>query len=58
MAHHKRRRPKHQRGGCLFCKSHKHEGAAKIERNPKRLPKDQDIQEGLYDRTFSYRICE
>lgn len=25
MAHHKRRRPKHQRAGCLLCKSHKDE---------------------------------
>ena len=23
--HHKRRRPKHQRAGCLFCKPHKDE---------------------------------
>ena len=25
MAHHKRRRPKHQRSGCLLCKSFKDE---------------------------------
>lgn len=25
MAHHKRRRPKHQRAGCLFCKPWKDE---------------------------------
>jgi hypothetical protein len=25
MANHKRRRPKHQRAGCLWCKPHKHE---------------------------------
>ena len=25
MAHHKRRRPKHQRNGCLYCKPHKDE---------------------------------
>jgi hypothetical protein len=25
MAHHKRRRPKHQRAGCLWCKPHKDE---------------------------------
>lgn len=25
MAHHKRRRPKHQRAGCLHCKPHKDE---------------------------------
>lgn len=27
MAHHKRKRPKHQRNGCLFCKPHKDNGA-------------------------------
>lgn len=30
MAHHKRRRPKHQRAGCLQCKPQKD------EREPKR----------------------
>lgn len=25
MAHHKRKRPKHQRGGCLMCKGYKDE---------------------------------
>lgn len=29
MAHHKRRRPKHQRNGCLQCKAHKDEREAK-----------------------------
>lgn len=28
MANHKRRRPKHQRAGCLCCKPHKDERAA------------------------------
>jgi len=23
--HHKRKRPKHKRAGCLMCKPHKHE---------------------------------
>lgn len=27
---HKRKRPKHQRAGCIFCKPHKDERAAKI----------------------------
>lgn len=27
MAHHKRRRPKNRRSGCLFCKAHKANGA-------------------------------
>jgi radical SAM superfamily enzyme len=26
MAHHKRRRPKKRRAGCLFCKPHKGNG--------------------------------
>lgn len=26
MAHHKRKRPKNRRGGCLFCKPHKANG--------------------------------
>lgn len=30
MAHHKRRRPKSRRAGCLFCKGHKHQREAKI----------------------------
>lgn len=27
MAHHKRKRPKSSRAGCLWCKPHKHQGA-------------------------------
>lgn len=27
MAHHKRRRPKSSRSGCILCKPHKHQGA-------------------------------
>lgn len=30
--HHKRKRPKHQRAGCLFCKPHKDERAPKMAR--------------------------
>jgi hypothetical protein len=30
--HHKRRRPKHRRAGCLFCKPHKDERLAKLIR--------------------------
>lgn len=29
MANHKRKRPKHQRRGCLLCKGHKDEREAK-----------------------------
>lgn len=30
MAHHKRKRPKHRRAGCLMCKPHKDERVRKI----------------------------
>ena len=30
--HHKRRRGKHQRSGCLFCKPHKRGGQSKFVR--------------------------
>lgn len=29
MANHKRKRPKHQRAGCIFCKPHKDERRSK-----------------------------
>jgi transposase InsO family protein len=32
MAHHKRKRPKHHRGGCLLCKPQKLPANAKVER--------------------------
>ena len=32
MAHHKRRRPKNRRAGCLLCKPHKANGAKNRER--------------------------
>ena len=32
VAHHKRKRPKHRRGGCLFCKPQKLTANAKGER--------------------------
>jgi len=31
MANHKRRRPKHQRAGCIFCKPHKDERMPKAK---------------------------
>lgn len=31
MANHKRRRPKHQRAGCLMCKPHKDERMPKAK---------------------------
>jgi hypothetical protein len=32
MAHHKRKRPKHRRSGCLLCKPHKLTANVKAER--------------------------
>ncbi len=32
MAHHKRGKPKSRRAGCLYCKGHKHQGEAKVDR--------------------------
>jgi len=32
MAHHKRKRPKHRRGGCLLCKPHKLTANVKADR--------------------------
>ena len=34
MAHHKRRRPKNRRAGCLLCKPHKANHAAHADRSP------------------------
>lgn len=36
MAHHKRKRPKQRRGGCLLCKPHKLTANAKSERRKGR----------------------
>ena len=33
LMHHKRKRPKHQRAGCLFCKPHKDERSPKTARS-------------------------
>lgn len=35
--HHKRKRPKSRRSGCLLCKPHKHQGWSKDKR---LLPRD------------------
>jgi hypothetical protein len=37
MAHHKRRRPKHRRSGCLLCKPQKLPANAKAERRRGQL---------------------
>ena len=34
MAHHKRRRPKKARAGCLYCKPHKGNGVGTIGKTP------------------------
>jgi hypothetical protein len=36
MAHHKRKRPKSRRSGCLLCKPHKLTARAKAERRRRR----------------------
>jgi hypothetical protein len=36
MAHHKRKRPKHRRSGCLLCKPHKLTANAKATRRRER----------------------
>jgi hypothetical protein len=46
MAHHKRKRPKNRRAGCLFCKPHKANGAkgkekAAVLRRLQDKPQDQ-----------------
>jgi hypothetical protein len=44
MAHHKRKRPKNRRAGCLMCKPHKMNGAKeKLRATVRRqLQKDRD----------------
>lgn len=37
MAHHKRRRPKRQRAGCMLCKPHKRNGSNLADRNTTSL---------------------
>lgn len=46
MAHHKRRKPKNARAGCLMCKPHKANGAKDAEtvQEQKNEPK---LNEGL-----------
>lgn len=43
MAHHKRKRPKHQRAGCLLCKPQKDERAKKKPKpsDQRKLQKDE-----------------
>jgi hypothetical protein len=44
--HHKRRRPKHRRAGCLWCKPHKDERERKLLRlKGRRAPLLLDAQD-------------
>lgn len=48
--HHKRRRPKNQRAGCLLCKPHKRNGVGEADANPPAVRrKTQDDVESLMD---------
>jgi hypothetical protein len=47
MTHHKRKRPKHQRAGCLHCKPHKDERGSQEEK-----ASDRRKAEGFFDGFF------
>jgi ribosomal protein L44E len=47
MPHHKRKRPKHQRAGCLLCKPHKDERVSKLRRLPPGQRRKVQREEGL-----------
>ena len=44
MAHHKRKRPKNRRAGCLLCKPHKANGAK--EKDPPAERRKMQPEEG------------
>lgn len=53
MAHHKRKRSKKQRAGCLMCKPHKMNGGKGLD------PRRQDLQVKAHNREirrFGYRV--
>ncbi len=54
MANHKRRRPKHQRGGCLYCKPHKDERAAKATPG---YASSEALRQDILDRLGEY-LCQ
>ena len=59
--HHKRRRPKHQRSGCLWCKPHKDERRAKLIRlkglkAPRRIRSEDETAE-LLQKLRSHPAC-
>jgi len=51
MAHHKRRRPKHRRAGCLLCYPYKTNGAPHAQRDPAsaRRRMQDDVRTGVAD---------
>jgi radical SAM superfamily enzyme len=55
MAHHKRRRPKHSRAGCLFCKPHKsnkskdREEAQTQQERKARISEKEQINDSLHN---------
>ena len=49
MSHHKRRRPKHQRAGCLMCKPHKDERDVTTERPSVQRRLGDELRVDLYD---------
>jgi len=48
MAHHKRRRPKNRRSGCLYCKPHKR-NKAKDRDTPNAKRRTQDDVKALVE---------
>lgn len=49
MANHKRRRPKHQRAGCLLCKPHKDERLPKNRSAPMSQQKRAQLSPDEWD---------
>lgn len=45
MAHHKRKRPKNRRAGCLMCKPHKANGADKRTMQDRKADESQKEQQ-------------
>ena len=64
MGHHKRKRPKNRRAGCLLCKPWKMNGGSRsrerfFSSRLKRLPKRKDVEEQLEKgKPVIGRICK
>lgn len=54
---HKRKRPKHQRAGCLMCKPHKDERGKNSIKNHTRQLKKLDTIEVLQDDVYDENEC-